>query len=97
MLPISVLLTLEKSTKLIYQPFINYPIPFYTLIIVRLLPDTFNDLKVINMIAAASPSAINVALFARKYNSDYKRATELVCLTTIFCILTIPIFVYLLG
>jgi predicted permease len=51
----------------------------------RLLPDTFNNLKVINMIVAASPSAINVALFARKYNSNYKRAAELVCLTTIFC------------
>lgn len=71
--------------------------PVIALIIMRLLPDTFNDLKVINMIAAASPSAINVALFARKYNSDYKRATELVCLTTIFCILTIPMFVYILG
>ncbi len=71
--------------------------PLIALIIMRFLPDKFNDLKVINMIAAASPSAINVALFARKYNSDYKRATELVCLTTIFCILTIPIFVYLLD
>jgi len=71
--------------------------PLIALIIIRYLPDSLNELKAINMIAAASPSAINVALFAKKYNADYKKAAKLVCLSTILCIITIPVFVFFLG
>ena len=71
--------------------------PLIALIVIRYLPDSLNELKAINMIAAASPSAINVALFAKKYNADYKKAAKLVCLSTILCIITIPVFVFFLG
>lgn len=47
-------------------------------------------------IIMAMPTAANAAIFARRYDSDYKLASEGVFLTTLLSIGTIPIFISIL-
>lgn len=70
--------------------------PCFALLFLRFLPDSISDLKMILMICASSPTAFNVAFFAEKYGGDVLRSTEAVCLSTILCVLSIPLFSYLI-
>lgn len=47
-------------------------------------------------IVMAMPSAANAAIFARRYDSDYQLASEGVFLSTLFSIVTIPGFIFIL-
>ena len=69
--------------------------PCFALIMLKLLPESLNDIRLIAMICASSPTAFNVAFFAEKYGHDVVRSTEADCISTLLCILTIPLFSYL--
>lgn len=43
------------------------------------------------LIAASAPVGSNVAIFAQLYQQDYMQAVREVCLSTLFCILTLPL------
>lgn len=50
----------------------------------------------VSVLLAAMPSAAQVVLFAEKYDGDNNYASEGVFITTLFSIVTIPFFIYLL-
>lgn len=68
-------------------------IPIVTLLIFKILPFGSLDLKLAILIAAACPVGSNVAIFANMYNKDYVSAVEEVCMTTILCLITLPIVI----
>lgn len=53
--------------------------------------------KSISIIMLAMPCGANSVIFAKKYNSDELFASEAVFLTTLLSLLTIPLFIYLIG
>lgn len=54
-------------------------------------------LLTIPVIISAMPVAINGAIFAMNYDSDYVFATKLVFLSSVFCLITIPALIYVLS
>ena len=62
----------------------------------ELNPNTrFVDNKLALMIACAAPVGSNVAVFARNYDKDYTSAVEQVCLSTILCLIALPLMITL--
>ena len=70
-------------------------IPLITIIIFKFLPFGSIELKLAILITAACPVGSNVAIFAHAYNKDYHSAVEQVCMTTILCLITLPIIIML--
>ncbi len=70
-------------------------IPLITIIIFKFLPFGSIELKLAILITAACPVGSNVAIFAQAYNKDYHSAVEQVCMTTILCLITLPIIIML--
>lgn len=70
-------------------------IPLITMCVLSLVPNTYFDLKVAVLIAAACPVGSNVAVYAQRHQCDYTYAVETVVLSTAFSIATIPAIVKL--
>ena len=70
-------------------------IPLATLAIFRILPFGVSEMKLALMIAAAAPVGSNVAVFAQAYNKNYTDAVEQVCLSTILCLVVLPLVITL--
>lgn len=70
-------------------------IPLATLAVFRLLPFGSSEMKLALMIAAAAPVGSNVAVFAQAYDKNYTDAVEQVCLSTILCLLVLPLVITL--
>lgn len=87
----------RKDIKAIIQPVVIRLLifPLAILLILNLFPFINEQIKMIHIILSASPTAISVALFASKYKKNTLYATEIICLSTLLCIITIPLFVYL--
>ena len=72
-------------------------IPVITLGLLTLLPGQYRDIKLTILIAAAAPVGSNVAIFAQLNGLDYTRAVKSICLSTLFCIVTMPILIGVAG
>ena len=67
-------------------------IPLVTILVLAVLPMD-STIKMIELIAAATPIGSNVAVFAQLHNQDYNHAAKMVCNSTLLSILTLPIMV----
>lgn len=68
-------------------------IPALTIVLMSLFPAKYHILKLAILIAASAPVGSNVAIFAQLYNQDYKQAVKEICMSTVCCIVTLPIVV----
>ena len=68
-------------------------IPLIIMAIFYFLPIGTLDIKLTVVIASACPVGSNVAIFAQQYNQNYTEAIEQVCLSTILCLITLPLLV----
>ncbi|MCD8013961.1 MAG: AEC family transporter [Lachnospiraceae bacterium] len=68
-------------------------IPALTIVLMLAAPSTYQIIKLTVLIAAAAPVGSNVAIFAQLYDQDYTRAVKEVCLSTLLCIVTLPVVV----
>lgn len=66
-------------------------IPALTIVLMMLFPDKYHMIKLTILIAASAPVGSNVAIFAQIYDKDYTQAVKEVCMSTLFCIITLPI------
>ena len=66
-------------------------IPAVTKLLMMLFPAKYLKGKLSNLIAASAPVGSNVAIFAQIYDKDYTQAVKEVCMSTLFCIITLPI------
>ena len=66
-------------------------IPVLTIILLGFFPAEYHTLKLAVLIAASVPIGSNVAIFAQLYGQDYTRAVKEVCLSTLLCMITLPL------
>lgn len=71
-------------------------IPVLTILAMKLIPLGSADMKTAILIAAACPVGSNVSIFAQQFGKDYKTSVEHVCLSTLWCIITLPLMVMLI-
>lgn len=69
--------------------------PILTFLLLCLVPGRFMDIRFAILAAACAPVGSNVAIFAHMENQNYKQAVVVVCLSTLFCIITIPLLISL--
>jgi len=70
-------------------------VPLITIAILSFLPSYLNDMRLAILIAAACPVGSNVAVYADLHNKDYPYAVEMVVVSTMFSIITMPLIVQL--
>lgn len=70
-------------------------IPLLTLLALYIMPVGHGQIGMITLIAAATPVGTSTAIFAQKFGQDYERAVCMVCLSTLFSIITMPVVMYL--
>lgn len=71
-------------------------IPLVTAAVLALIPGN-EMLKMSVLIVAATPVGSNVAIFAQMEDMDYTQAVKDICLSTLLCIVTIPLVVSAAG
>ena len=70
-------------------------IPLLVTVIMKVIPLGSIDLKLAILLAGAAPVGSNVAIFASQYGKDYKRGIENVCVSTLLCIASLPLIVFI--
>ena len=70
-------------------------IPLVCIFVLKVIPFGSIDLKLSILLACAAPVGSNVAIFASQYDKDYKKGIENVCISTLICILTLPLIMYI--
>lgn len=71
-------------------------VPAVALLLVKLLIGTSSVLATVIVIEAAMPTAMSAVIFTRQYKGDVDFATKGVLLSTLLCIITVPIFAIIL-
>ena len=66
-------------------------VPADTLLVFLPFPFARGEITLITLIAAATPIASSTAIFAQKFDQDYRRAVSYVCLSTILSVATLPL------
>ena len=66
-------------------------VPAVTVLIFLLFPFARGEITLITLIAAATPVASSTAIFAQKFDQDYRQAVSYVCLSTILSVATLPL------
>jgi predicted permease len=84
---------LKKKEAWIVSFFRLLVIPVIILVAFYFLPFGAQDVKLAVLIASACPVGSNVAIFAQQYEQNYTEAVEHVCLSTILCLVTLPLLV----
>ena len=68
-------------------------IPLVTMLVFWIIPFGTLDIKLAVLIASACPVGSNAAIFAQQYDKSYTEAVEYVCMSTLLCLMTLPIVV----
>ena len=66
-------------------------VPVVTILVFLPFPFARGEITLITLIAAATPIASSTAIFAQKFDQDYRRAVSYVCLSTILSVATLPL------
>ena len=72
-------------------------IPLAAILVMTVIPGISYDIKCAVLIAAACPVGSNIAVYAELHHGNYTYAVETVAVSTILCIVTIPLIVQLAG
>lgn len=70
-------------------------IPLLTLGLLFAVPKDQSLIRTAVLLVAATPVGANAAIFAQVFDQDYKQAVKSICLSTICCIVTIPLIISL--
>lgn len=68
-------------------------IPLLTVGLLSLVPASLMSIRLAVLVVAAAPVGSNVAIFAQLHNKNYTQAVKSICLSTLCCIVTIPLIV----
>ncbi|MBQ2657647.1 MAG: AEC family transporter [Erysipelotrichaceae bacterium] len=90
------ILTIIKKKDVYLVSFVRLIlIPLVVTAIMKLIPLGSIDLKLAILLAGSAPVGSNVAIFASQYGKDYKRGIENVCVSTLLCIASLPLIVFI--
>lgn len=82
---------LSSAVRLLLIPLVSFALIYF------LLPGLTPAMKTALYIAAMAPVGANVAVYAQKQGKDYSYAVGLVCVSTLFSILMMPLLILLAG
>jgi Predicted permeases len=68
-------------------------IPLITMFVFWVIPFGTLNIKLAVLIASACPVGSNAAIFAQQYEKSYTEAVENVCMSTLLCLITLPLVV----
>ena len=66
-------------------------IPAALLAAFSLIPDSFATIRTVILVSAAAPSAVLAPVFAQMFDRDITLGAEIVSLSTILCLFTLPL------
>ena len=72
-------------------------VPLAGVLLLRLLPFGDAQMKLALLITCACPAGSLGAIFAQQYGRDYEKAAGQVCISTVLCLVSIPVVVALCG
>lgn len=78
---------LASAVRLVLIPLVSFVLLYF------LLPGLTASMKTALFIAAMAPVGANVAVYAQKQGKDYSYAVGLVCVSTLLCIVTMPLLI----
>lgn len=88
----SKILDLFNNKHTYYISFIKLIIiPILTAVLLKFVPNAFYDIKMVMYIASITPTGMTVAMLSQIYGSDYSYGAQIVGLTTLLSLITIPI------
>ncbi len=70
-------------------------IPLVTILLMKVFPWGSTEMKMSILCAAACPVGVSVSIFAQQYGKDYTKGVEYVSASTLLCIITIPVIVFI--
>ena len=70
-------------------------VPFIVLVLLRFVPSSLQDIKLVVLIATSAPVATIVGLFPRRFGRDYVYGSNLVTVSTLFSVVTMPLMIML--
>ena len=70
-------------------------IPLLSALLLAALPGVDPAIRLALLIAASTPVGTNVAVFAQRTGHSYSRAVILICQSTLFCLVTMPLVILL--
>lgn len=64
--------------------------PMVILLLLSFVPEKYLEIKTIILVASAAPVGVMVAVFAQRFNRDFNYGAQIVSLSTILCLISIP-------
>lgn len=91
---ISFMRMLQRESSYICSLCRLFVIPLASLGLLAVIPLDCCEVKVAICIVLSAPVGANVAMFAQKFHQDYTYAVEIVILSTLMSVVTLPMIVY---
>ena len=66
-------------------------VPIAVVLVLFVVPRDMQELRTGILIGAAAPAAINTAVFPEKAGLDYTHGVKIICLSTVFSLITLPL------
>lgn len=64
--------------------------PMVILLLLRFVPQQYLEIKTIILVASSAPVGVMVAVFAQRFHRDFNYGAQIVSLSTILCLISIP-------
>jgi hypothetical protein len=85
-----------RSGKNYYTVFLrNFLVPMVAAVIYCLIPQLDHQLILINILSTACPSAALIVMFAKKFQKDTAAASQILTLSNIISLISIPLVIFL--
>ncbi len=68
-------------------------IPVITAFVIRIIPLGSDVMKLAILIAVSCPTGTNTSILAQMYGKNYTEAAEIICVSTLLCVITLPVMV----
>lgn len=92
----SELKSLFNDYRIYFSSFISLVvIPIIMIFALLLIPEKYNEIKTVILIATSAPVGVSLAIFAEQYGSDYVYGSKIISLSTFMSMITIPAIIYL--
>ena len=64
--------------------------PVIMIFVFKFVPEAYNEVRMVLLIAASAPVAVICPIFAQMFDKGTDYGSQIVCLSTIFCLVTMP-------
>lgn len=84
---LSMFVNLKAYQASIYRLILS---PVIFIFIFKFIPGSFHEVRTVLLIASSAPVAVLAPIFAQMFNKDTNYGSQIICLSTILCLVTMP-------